>query len=267
MATVTQRIKHIKQPRGGYLPVRNAKVTEFGGEILDKIGEENIHPSLIGTVVEYLTSYYVGDYPAEQIFKNSIKGAHNLGYHKGGYDRIMEKVYNIIEEIEKGKMLSDEVIKDACYLSSLEVLYKAGPQYFNDGSKWEPDEYTIKVIKELVERSITFLQSEGGIEEIGFELIRTSHGIYIDKGEGDYITKNGLWDLKVSKNKPDSKQTLQILVYYIMGLRSENISDELINDIKEIGIYNPRLNKKFSYTIDNLDSDMINEVKENVIGY
>ena len=70
MSSVTQRIKEIKQPRGGYV---NPK--EFSVVHLDDIKElniyENIHPSIIGTVVDYMTRFMLNG-RADHAFKISI---------------------------------------------------------------------------------------------------------------------------------------------------------------------------------------------------
>lgn len=48
MVSVTQRIKQIKQPRGGYLPVKTFTVTTLDdGQVLNP--EESIAASLVGT--------------------------------------------------------------------------------------------------------------------------------------------------------------------------------------------------------------------------
>ncbi len=51
MASVTQRIQSIQQPRGGYLPIKC-----FSKEVLDDgitlNAEENVHPSLIGRIFQ-----------------------------------------------------------------------------------------------------------------------------------------------------------------------------------------------------------------------
>ena len=54
MVSVTQRIKQIKQPRGGYLPVNTFTVTTLDdGKVLN--AEESIAASLVGTAVDYLS--------------------------------------------------------------------------------------------------------------------------------------------------------------------------------------------------------------------
>lgn len=56
MTSVTGRIKMVKQPRGGYLNPRQFQVVE-----LEPLGvlheEENIHASLVGIAVDYLTRW------------------------------------------------------------------------------------------------------------------------------------------------------------------------------------------------------------------
>lgn len=59
MASVTGRISAIKQPRGGYI-----KPSEFDAIIIDDgivlNAEENVHGSVIGMAVDYLTRFIKG---------------------------------------------------------------------------------------------------------------------------------------------------------------------------------------------------------------
>ena len=58
MASVTARIKEVKQPRGGYI-----KPSQFEQIVYDdgiKFEKENLHASIIGMVVDYLTRYMTG---------------------------------------------------------------------------------------------------------------------------------------------------------------------------------------------------------------
>ncbi len=79
MACVTDRIKEIRQPRGGYI-----KPSEFTETVIDDgvtlHTAENVHPRLIGLVVDYLTRFITGleSSPFKDSFQNafdiSIKG-------------------------------------------------------------------------------------------------------------------------------------------------------------------------------------------------
>lgn len=68
----------------------------------------------------------------------------------------------------------------------------------------------------------------------------------------------------VSKQELKSKYTLQILVYYLMGIHSKY--DEF-NSIEKLGIYNPRKNVVYLLNISDISLDIINKVSHDVIGY
>ncbi|MCL2838075.1 MAG: hypothetical protein FWE04_03265 [Oscillospiraceae bacterium] len=56
MASVTRRIKAIKQPKGGYINPKLFQVTEIDESGLSvDLKSENIQASIIGTAVDYLT--------------------------------------------------------------------------------------------------------------------------------------------------------------------------------------------------------------------
>ncbi len=58
METVTSRISKVKQPRGGYLNPKKFTIIELDNKNVLK-ENENIHASLIGLVVDYLTRFLV----------------------------------------------------------------------------------------------------------------------------------------------------------------------------------------------------------------
>ena len=59
MVSVTQRIKEINQPRGGYLPIKLFSVEQFEDHrVLNPV--ESVSPSLVGICVDYLTRFMKG---------------------------------------------------------------------------------------------------------------------------------------------------------------------------------------------------------------
>ena len=124
------------------------------------------------------------------------------------------------------------------------------------------DKKTIDNIRLMVVRSLQFLSSVGPIlkHTITFEGGYTDT---IESGDGDYLTNDTLWDFKVSKNKPRSKDTFQLLIYWILGQHS--IYKELKN-VNKIGIYNLRFNKAIIYDLSNLSSD-VKKIETTVICY
>ncbi len=73
MYSVTKRISMVKQPYGGYLNKKQFDITTIDDEkILNET--ENIHASLIGLAVDYLTRFMMGT-TVEKAFKISLQGA------------------------------------------------------------------------------------------------------------------------------------------------------------------------------------------------
>lgn len=249
MSSVTQRIKQITQPCGGYLKPSEFEKKEFiDNEFLK---EENIHSSLVGLAVDYLTRLMLGTLPQES-FKISLLGASIIG------EEI--KAYDLLKSIKGIDNLS---IYYACKLVGYDVCFRAGPMGYKEVDEIEADTNTINNIKIMVKRSILFFNRYGPITKNGF----TFEGGYtkiIDTGDGDFLTSDTLWDFKVSKNKPTSSHTLQLLIYYIMGTHS--IHSEF-NSIKKLGIFNPRTNCVYLQNISSIPQEIIDEVSINVIGY
>ena len=77
MKSVTQRIKEIKQPTGGYLNPKKLETIELYDGIELNI-EENISAGLIGMAVDYLTRY-INSENLKESFKISLMGAEKVG--------------------------------------------------------------------------------------------------------------------------------------------------------------------------------------------
>ena len=76
MFSVSQRAKAYKQPRGGFVNPKSFEESEiFKFEELYE--EENISPSIVGTVVDYMTRYLLSD-DKNEAFKISLMGAERI---------------------------------------------------------------------------------------------------------------------------------------------------------------------------------------------
>jgi len=249
MSSVTQRIRQIKQPYGGYL-----KPSEFKKEIFidsEILKEENIHSSLVGLTVDYLTRFMLNT-SREESFKISILGSKIIGEEK--------KAYGLLNTI---KGLDNNSIYSACKLVGYDVCYRQGAIGYRNIDEIEADVNTIDNIRIMVKRGIQFFDKFGPIIMDGF----TFEGGYtqtINSGDGDFLTGDTLWDFKVSKNNPTSAHTLQLLIYYIMGVHS--IHDEF-KGIKKLGIFNPRINCIYLKSISDIPKEIFDEVETKVIEY
>lgn len=248
--SVTQRINIISQPYGGYIRPKDMIVTKYQSTEDLKEGD-CVHSSLIGLSVDYLTRVMIGT-DKIKAFGISISGS--------SYANETENAIKLIQEV---KGLDNNSIISAIRLSGYDVLFRAGPMYYNPVNDIVIDEVSIHNVRVLVNRTLEFLKQEKKIVKDGFTF-KGGYTNLIKTGDGDILTEDTLWDFKVSKSKPSSKHTLQILVYYLMGLRSIH---DYFKNIKYIGIYNPILNCAFKIDVATIPDDIIKEVESKVIGY
>ena len=121
MYSVTQRISKIKQPRGGYIKRKDFTcITLEDGIELNS--QENIHPSLIGLVIDYMTRFCMGT-PKETAFHISVLGA-----------KIAKNEFVAYKLLSKINGLDAESIINASKLVGYDVCYRAGMAHFKSVS-------------------------------------------------------------------------------------------------------------------------------------
>lgn len=250
MASVTQRIKQISQPYGGYLPTKSfARTQLLDNKTLNE--NENVHGSIIGMAVDYLSRFMLGAAP-QTAFAISLMGAEIIGEKR-----------NAMLLLSQINGLDNKSIINACKLSGYDVCYRASPAGYKPVSTINPNADTISNIKIMVERSIFFLKNYGPVTHSGFNF-KGGYTQTVSTGDGDFCTKDTLWDFKVSKHHITPAHTLQILMYYIMGLNSVH---PFFHQIKNLGFFNPRLNIVYLCPISSISESTINRVSADVIGY
>lgn len=270
MVSVTQRIKEIKQPYGGYLrPSTMDKVQLVNNEEL--YPDENLHPTKIGLVVDYLSRFMSNGHSVDDAFRISIKGLDALKLYATQYEKIRVTYGDLIEQADEVllniKGLDDKSIISACQITTFDSIYRAGLAWFNyetlDNERLIPDAHTIANIKIMVNRALEFFDTYGPVTKDGFKFI----GGYTDTitaGDGDFLTEDTLWDFKVSKKPPLKEHTLQLLIYYLMGKHSVQPYYE---SLTKIGLYNPRLNIVYTKKVSDIDKNILDEIATKIIGY
>ncbi len=259
MPSVTQRIKSIKQPRGGYLKPARFTTTILNND--DTILQcENVNPITVGLVVDYMTRVRIGekkinDFDIKDVFRISLKGASLVD--KPMYDYAI----GIVELIEANSA-SILTIKECCKLVTFDSKYRSGiwsPEYLVDIS-----ESDATIIHKLIDLSILFFEEYGPFLESGM----TFEGGYtetVSTGDADFITQDTLWDFKASKNKILPRYTLQLYMYFLMGLNSnQNI---LFKSLQYIGFYNPIRNEVIRLEINDIEAEIKEAVLYEVLGY
>lgn len=252
MCSVTRRIDKIKQPRGGYIRPKEFETIVLDGGGIDELNPvENVSPSLVGMAVDYLTRFMSGT-SAIGAFKISEMGS-RVVQRKELFDQLLSNVNG----------LDDDSISAAVKLSGFDSAYRAGVMAYRPVQNINPNSDTVENIRTMVERSLRFLDQYGPkvMDGLTFEGGYTG---YVSSGDGDFLTEDTLWDFKVSKKKLQSKYTLQLLMYWRMGLHS--IHPEYKN-VKYLGVYNPRMNVVYRLDVSKIPEDVISTVETEVIGY
>ena len=249
--TVTERVKQIDQPYGGFIKAKDMTSISLGEGIEALMLGEQVTPGLIGMAVDYLTRFIQGA-PAEEAFKISLLGASIIG-EKRQAKKLLSQITG----------LDTKSIVAAIKLTGYDVCYRLSPKSYKPVEGIIPDIASISNVATMVTRSIHFFKQYGPVVMDGF----TFEGGYthiIASGDGDFLTADTLWDFKVSKQTINKNQTLQLLIYWRMGVHS--IHPEFQN-VQYLGIFNPRQNIVSRIAVKDIPEETIRLVDEQVIGY
>lgn len=246
--SVKARAKMIQQPSGGYVNPKSFKVKQLQDDeqIQDVLSDYKIQ----GMAVDYLTRFMYG-FSKEDAFEISLRGAEKVNELDNG-----NRLLNCINGLDRQSVIN------ACKIVGYDDAYR-NPKYFVSVDKINPNNLVIDNIIIMVKRCLSFFEKYGPVVKSGFTFEK-GYTELVDSGDGDYITKDTLWDLKTSQYPPTKEDTLQLLMYYIMGIHS--IHKEF-QHIKRIGIFNPNLNIVYVLKLSNISNEIFKSVSHDVLGY
>lgn len=257
MLSVTNRIKTVSQPQNGYVPK-----TLFSFKKYEDYKElkpiKSALASIQGLAVDYLSRFILsGD--KMKSFNISLLGAAKVdkAYES---DNATKNALSLLEHVTG---LNQESAINVCKIVCYDAAYRAGLEHYQspDEILFEDDLFDNVLI--LTERTLILLKDVGTIVNDGL----TFEGGYtklVDSGDIDYLTADTLIDLKVSKNDFSIKWSLQLLMYYILGIHS--IHSEFLS-IKKLCIVNPYLNQYCICNIAKISNESKYKVSNNVLGY
>lgn len=217
---------------------------------------ENVAPWIVGTVVDYLSRMVLtGDKAKAFYISFMFKRDLYLQRHQTEfYGDVCQWADNLLGGITG---LDDKSIENACRLVCFDQIYRCSPSGFEESVKqvyeYPPDEITSNHIRSMVERCVAFFRGKT-VTETGF--VVKNERIH---GDGDILTKTGLWDIKTSMIKSLAlKDKLQVLLYWCVGLQTDEAK---FSRVKTLGIYNPRQDFLWKLDISQLPEDLINGLK------
>lgn len=257
MLSVAHRIKTVQQPLKGYVPVALFMEYHYVDEYSPAIIEPAFAP-IQGMAVDYMTRFLLTN-DKEAAFNISIMGAKLV-------DEAMEtnkELINIKKLLNGVTGLDDLSIKNACQIVGYDTAYRAGVKAFQDVNTIIPNEKLIENVRIMVIRGLTFLKSVQPIikTEVTFE---GGYTTLVSSGDGDYLTKDTIIDFKVSTAKLSSKWTLQLLMYYLLGIHSKHSE---FKQIKYLCIFNPYENKSYVADLKDISDESKYKVSNLVLGY
>ena len=253
MLSVKKRIKTITQPRNGFLPRASFQsITHDDGLAIDTTPASYLaYTSTQGTAVDYLTRFLCGA-PKEKAFAIPLLGAQVVG-----------EVDQASELLKRIHGLNRSSIVAACQLTGYDAAYRRGESFFRGTQSIKPDRTIISNIETMVHRSLSFLEKHKPVVSVGF----TFEGGYttlVSSGDGDFLTADGLWDFKTSQREPTPEDTLQILMYYILGYHSVYPEFKRLNTI---GIFNPYLYRSYEIRVEEIPDAVLRQVSHDVLGF
>ena len=246
MVSVTQRVYQVHQPLGGHLSPTRFSIEHFqDGRSVSNLVEM---PQLTGLVVDYLTRMQLTGDPI-RAFEISISGAMASGWD--------DRIFEILDKVAG---LDDQSIENA--FNAVQYDAYARSDWHELPREISVSKDSIDMTRVMVERSVEFFNKNGPVIDVGFTF-GDGYTNVVTAGDGDFLTDDTIWDLKVSRGPLTKEQTLQILVYYILACNS---SLEKFRNISRIGVFNPFRNTAYAMAISSVDDETLDKVKNEVVG-
>lgn len=249
---VTSRIASIVPPAGGYVPLSLLSETVTDDHVLTVPG--TLRADVVGQCVQYYaTLLYTGDESkATEISRMGI-----MMMTDEQREEYLDLCHRLSVEDDERRRIG---IMYA--ISSYDELFRAGR--FTKGPVG-PDisDDEADILLEVSKRVVALMARHPVVSiEVTFP------GGYTDtivSGDADILCSDCLWDVKVSKYPPTRDNLLQVLVYYLMGMHSNEC--HRYEGIGRIGIYNPLLGREYTVELSDIPDDVRDEVERKVIGY
>lgn len=254
IVSVTQRIKQVTQPYGGYLPKKLFKYHKFP---TPKIKYDKSVATTVGLVVDYLSRYMVSSfsydrYGPSKAFHISILGSRLAGKEK--------EIKFLLKNVNRN--LDDKCIISACKIVQYDC-YVRGTQFTRVNEEIEINSETIIAIREMVYRVVSILKNNTQ-KLLKFELtFPCCQDQIVKQGDADFLTDDTLWDIKVTDKVFDSKYSLQILMYYLKSLRSS----KKYTEIKYLALYSPLTDEIYYINVNDISNKIKYEINNQVFGF
>lgn len=246
--TVTQISQVLTQPRGGYLPLEAFEQQDY--QDCNTLREqESVHPALMGLAVDDMTRFL---YQNGDAFSISLQGAAVRDALKLDNFSNIRQAKSYLKSVTG---IDDKSLDAALRLVGYDCNARGNLQAYRPVEQMLITVDTLYNLRTMILRSLDILDSFGGV----WNSFLKFPGKYdeIICGDGDYLTENTLWDMKVSHTPPDKCDILQLLLYYILSQQSILPEYQMVT---HIGFLNPRLNRTYRLAVNQIPQDVLKKV-------
>lgn len=265
MTPLMEIAKTANQPEGGFLPVYCLEqIYGAPDKDLHPFYMENLPPRFASTLVDSISKFLAGA-PLETAFHRTIVGAEMAEeYYPDSVNRVKWHLARI-RGIDRNSIFHafEAVQYNDWYYNFLGALVQF--QKNEEEKPSFPNRASLENVQLLIERSMAFFEVFGPVVQYDVPFSPNGYtGKTKGNAESDFLTKDTLWEFRVSRFRPNCHHTLQMLMYYIMGKHSQN---PLYDTVTTIGIYNPFLDIVFRYNMSDMPVEYLREVELDILGF
>lgn len=276
MIPVTSWTRKVKQPRGGYLPVKSMRAESFDDRrVLNSV--ENLSAGTVGTSVDYLSRVLSG-HDAHEVFALPLAGAEKLGRQS-----VADKYLSEIIMFADDGVATPELIHAGVNLSRFDIAFKTGNERYLDALNGAVaiDDDTAENIAIMVDRILVFryrhniLNAES--KQVYYKSFPGLTGADCLSGEIDVSADDSLWDCKAMSTKLRATYTAQILAYYVMLFHvngrdmQSDIARGCLNPNRAepvdftLGFFNPRENCEYTIRASEIDPLVFTKLADDMV--
>lgn len=261
------------QPRGGFLPPKKLSVeslcnhpeTKYEELVVKLCRSGALSPQTLGLVFDYLLRVEIllsADIAVEEsiqeAFYISLLGA-KLADQAENAKALVGKLIRLYKNKRRD---NKKIVQTASELVRFDAMLRAG-YYDPNYQPIEVTDFDKDAIKLMVDTTRIYLMQNESLTSLGFCFSGVGSE-NVAGSDGDLLSKESLIDLKVSVKEPTSKHTLQLLLYYLLGLHEQ---PEQYKQLRYLKIINPRLGRVYFYETAKLDTEMLRKIEHDVMGY
>ena len=249
MATISSIIPEIHQPKNGLLPINIFDRNKLNDpNTLNKVPQKM--EKIIYNTVNCLVRYFL---------KRDAVSAFEPCYLGASFIREEHKAQMIAKKVTG---LDDTSIIACVHLASYEECLRSVSEYRYIDDR-EISAEIIKNIKVLFNRIMSFM-SRYGSKIIYNHSLEGGYSDVIDTGVVPFVTSESLLMLSFNEVEPTPEETLEMLIYFVMGRHSIYPT---LKEIKYVSFFNPITNTFYRCSAALISGTAMTLVEEKVLKY